>query len=169
MHAHTPYSRAALHGGGAADHRAGAGGRSGRHARGVAVRPHAHAGCAVRTHPAPHGLHRVGRGRGRPCGAFARCLPGPGACRALPGAHRLPVEGHPARRRRGRRSLRRARAHRPRRAVHHGRFRPRPVALRPPAREPLLGIDHLHGGGGATLRRGARTAGGDGLYQRRCR
>ena len=169
MHAHTPHCRAAPYLRRLPDRRVRAGGGGGRHAGRVAIRPHAHARRAVRARPAPHGLHRLGGGRRRPRRALAGRLCRRRPCGALPRARRLPLQGHPAGRRRGRRPLRRARPPRARRGVHRGLVRPRPAALRPAAREPLLGLDRVLRRRGGAVRGGAGAAHRHGVLQRRRR
>ena len=151
QHAHSPYSRAALHCRGAADRRGRTRCRRGRDAGCVAVGPHAYGGRPVCAPSASHGLHCERRGCGRsrraqpcrPCGAGARV--------PLPRAQGLPMARAGTRRRRGSAALRGARAYRARGQLHHGRLGSRAAALRAAGREPLLGVHDLCGGRGDSL------------------
>ena len=151
QHAHSPYSRAALHCRGLADRRGRTRCRRGRDAGRVAVGPHAYGGRPVRAPSAPDGLHCERRGRGRSRRAQPCRLRGPSTCVPFSRAQGLSVARAGARRRRGSPALRGARAHRTRGQLHHGRLGPRTAALRAAGREPLLGVDDLCGGRGDSL------------------
>ena len=148
QHAHSPYSRAALHCRGAADRRGRARCRRGRDAGRVAVGPHAYGGRPVCAPSAPHGLHCERRGCRRPCRTQLGRLCGPGTRVPLPRAQGLSVARAGARRCRGGAALRGPGTHRARRQLHYGCLGPRAAALRAAGREPLLGVDNLCGGRG---------------------
>ena len=148
QHAHSPYSRAALHCRGTADRRGRARFWRGRDAGRVSVGSHAYGCRPVCAPSAPHGLHCERRGRGRSCRPQPCRLCGAGARVPLPRAQGLSVARAGARRCRGGAALRGARAHRARRQLHHGRLGPRAAALRAAGREPLLGVHDLCGGRG---------------------
>ncbi len=151
QHAHSPYSRAALHCRGAADRRGRARFWRGRDAGRVSVGSHAYGGRPVCASSAPHGLHREWRGCGRSRRTQSSRLRGPGACVPFSRAQGLPLARAGARRRRGGAALRGPGTHRARGQLHHGRLGPRTAALRAAGREPLLGVDDLCGGRGDSL------------------
>ena len=148
QHAHSPYSRAALHCRGLADRRGRTRCRRGRDAGRVAVGPYAYGGRPVCAPSAPDGLHCERRGRGRSRRAQPCRLRGPGARVPLSRAQGLSVARAGARRRRGGAALRGSGAHRARGQLHHGRLGPCAAALRAAGREPLLGVHHFCGGRG---------------------
>ena len=148
QHAHSPYSRAALHCRGAADRRGRTRCRRGRDAGRVAVGSHAYGGRPVCAPSAPDGLYRERRGRGRSRCAQPGRLCGAGARVPLSRAQGLPLARAGARRRRGGAALRGSGAHRARGQLHHGCLSPRAAALRAAGRESLLGVHHFCGGRG---------------------
>ena len=151
QHAHSPYSRAALHCRGAADRRGRTRCRRGRDAGCVAVGPHAYGGRPVCAPPASHGLHCEWRGCGRSRRAQPCRLRGPSARVPFSRAQGLSVARAGARRCRGGAALRGAGTHRARRQLHHGRLVSRAAALCAAGREPLLGVHDLCGGRGDSL------------------
>ena len=148
QHAHSPYSRAALHCRGLADCRGRTRCRRGRDAGRVAVGPHAYGRRPVCASSAPHGLYRKWRGRGRSRRAQPCRLRGPGTRVPFSRAQGLSVARAGARRCRGCPALRGPGTHRARGQLHHGRLGPRAAALRAASREPLLGVHDLCGGRG---------------------
>ena len=148
QHAHSPYSRAALHCRGLADRRGRTRCRRGRDAGCVAVGPHAYGGRPVCAPSAPDGLYRERRGCGRSRRAQPCRLRGPGARVPFSRAQGLSVARTGARRRRGGAALRGPGTHRARGQLHHGCLGSRVAALRAAGREPLLGVHDLCGGRG---------------------